>query len=163
MDQCSRPERVTPLWHGSEMIELTKDIRAGLTAAADLRRSGDMDGARATYRALLDAPTTDDAGATHALHMLAVIVDDPQSKLDLNVESLERAERAGPENFPVEMKASIYANIGYSYQALGDLDEARAWYQRAQAASNQLPDDEYGNFIRENAQKALDALEADAH
>lgn len=130
-------------------------------AAADLQRSGDLDGARAAYRALLDAPGTDDAGAAYVLHMLAVIVDDPQSKLDLNVESLERAESAGPETFPIEMKASVFANIGYSHRALGDLDAARRWYEQAQSAADQLPDDEYGNFIRSSAQKALDAINAE--
>lgn len=160
-DEQANGEAVTPFRHGARMIELTKEIEQGLMAAADLQRSGDLDGARAAYRALLDAPGTDDAGAAYVLHMLAVIVDDPQSKLDLNMESLDRADSAGPDTFPVEMKASVFANIGYSHRALGDLGEARNWYAQAQAAADQLPDDEYGNFIRTNSQKALDALDAE--
>ncbi len=129
-------------------------------SAADMQRSDDMDGARAKYRALLDDPETDDAGAATVLHLLAVIVDDSQAKLDLNIESLERAERAGPEKFPAEMKASIFANVGYSHRELGDLEEARRWYKRARATADELPDDDYGKRLRENTQRELDALEA---
>ncbi|MEY2425872.1 MAG: hypothetical protein QOI61_1444 [Actinomycetota bacterium] len=142
------------------MIELTKQIEEGLMVAADMQRSGDMDGARAKYRALLDDVATDDADAATVLHLLAVIVDDPQSKLELNIESLERAEKAAPNNFPAEMKSSIFANIGYSHRELGDLEEARAWYMRARATADALPDDDYGARLRENTQRELDALDA---
>lgn len=142
------------------MIELTKQLEEGLMAAADMQRSGDLDGARAKYRALLTDPTTDDAGAATVLHLLAVIVEDSQSKLELNIESLERAEKAGPAKFPVEMTASIFANIGYSHRGLGDLEEARRWYMRARQTADELPDDDYGKSLRENTQRELDALDA---
>jgi hypothetical protein len=141
------------------MIELASHVEAGLLDAANLQRAGDMDGARAKYLALLDDADTDDAGAAYVLHMLAVIVDDPKTKLDLNLDSLARAESAGPDTFPLAMQASLFANVGYSHLALGERDEARRWYVRAQQAAEQLPDDDYGKMIRENAQRAIEKLE----
>ncbi|MEY2425939.1 MAG: hypothetical protein QOI61_1511 [Actinomycetota bacterium] len=143
------------------MSDLSAHVLEGLTAAAELQRSGDLEGARAAYRDLLNDPGTDDFDAVYVLHLLAVIVEDPQSKLDLNIESLQRAEVAG-ERFPAAMKASLLANVGYSHRALGDVAEARRWYLQAREAADQLPDDEYGRSIRDSAQQTLDALDREA-
>ena len=131
---------------------LTEAIRRAQTLAAD----GRLEDANAAYRALLEEVDEDAAHAVAVLHMWAIIIDDPQEKLAVNVEALRRADSA--PDFPGPLRASLLANLGYSHVALGDRDAARSWYRQAREAAAGLADDDYGSMVRDGVERMLDSL-----
>jgi tetratricopeptide (TPR) repeat protein len=126
-------------------------------AAKSYADNGQRDDARLAYRALLDELRDDPGQAAAVLHMYAIVVDALHEKLAVNEESLRQAELAG-DAFPSPLKATLYANIGYSHQALGDSAAALRWYQQAKAAAADLDDDDYGNMMRAGIDGILDRL-----
>ena len=132
---------------------------AVLTAIRDANRhasAGDPEAAEAAYQKLLQIVGDDDYQAAAVLHMYAVVVQDPERKIHLNLDALDHAESA--ENFPPALFASLYGNIGYSYLEAGDHAQARVWYGKAEAAASGLDDDDYGRMVRDGISSNLAAL-----
>jgi DNA-directed RNA polymerase subunit RPC12/RpoP len=76
----------------------------------------------------------------------------------INTDALRRAERVGERRFPGALFASLYANIGYSKIELGDREDARRWYVKAEEAAGGLDDDDYGRMVRAGIRRQLDEL-----
>lgn len=74
----------------------------------------------------------DDFEACIAAHYMARHQADPHDKLRWNQEALVRAEAVGDERVD-NFYPSLYLNLGQSYEALGDLAEARRYYELAAA------------------------------
>lgn len=138
-------------------LDLPPPLLDAIRNANALAVAGDGAAAEAEYERLLRAAGDDDYQAAAVLHMYAVIVDDPDRKMQLNIEALACAERSA--GFPAALFASLYGNIGYSHLSSGDRDSARQWYEKAAAAASGLDDDEYGRLVREGIKKNLAALE----
>ena len=136
-------------------LNISDDTKAGIGAAKALEAAGDVNGAIRRYEALLESLADNPYEAAVVLHMLAIPVEDPARKLAVNEEALRRAEQVPDNGFPRPMFASLYANVGYSKLALGDLDAARDFYRKAEAVAAGLDDDDYGNQIRSEIQKRL--------
>ena len=136
-------------------LNISDDTKAGIGAAKALEASGDLDGAIRRFEALLESLGDNHYDAAVVLHMLAIPVEDPAQKLAINEEALRRAEQVPDDGFPKPMFASLYANVGYSKVALGDLDAARHFYRKAEAVAAGLDDDDYGNQVRSEIQKRL--------
>jgi len=91
--------------------------------------------------------STDDFEACIAAHYLARQQPSPQETLRWNRESLTRAGAVGDERV-CSFYPSLYLNVGHSCEVLGDVDEARRYYDLAAASARDLPDDGYGAMVR---------------
>ncbi len=97
---------------------MTLDLSQRLTAAVRAHQSGDLETARAAYRAVLaDLPNQPDA--LHYLGMIYYQEDD----LDRALDHVGRAHDVKPSD------PSIAANLGLVNQALGKLEDAEAMYK----------------------------------
>jgi tetratricopeptide (TPR) repeat protein len=126
-------------------------------AAKALAEDGKAEDARSAYMSLLDDLRDDPRQAAGVLHMYAIVVDDVHKKLAINEEALRLADSVG-DAFPFAAKATLYANIGFSHEALGDSAAALNWYQQARVAAAGLDDDDYGNMMRNGIDGILERL-----
>lgn len=138
--------------------DLDERVLAGIAEARALASDGNLEGEKDTYRRLLDGLDDDPKQAAGVLHMFAVIEDDLDAKLALNEDALQRAETLSKEEFPEPLRATLYANIGWSHHSLGNSEDAVRWYERAQAAARGLDDDEYGRMMRDGIDTILTKL-----
>lgn len=137
-------------------LDIPDHVTAEIRRAQALAVNGDVDGASAAYRALLEEVSSDAQQAVAVLHMWAIVIDDPHEKLAINEEALRRADEAA--DFPAPLRASLLANLGFSHQALGDTATARSWYLQARGAAAELADDDYGAMVREGIERQLELL-----
>ena len=106
------------------------------------------------------AARSDDFEACIAAHYVARHQDSPQATLHWNQMALDYADavRANAEGdaggdtvgdarvdgfYP-----SLYLNMGWSYEQLGDVAAARVYYDRAAQQMDELPDGRYGDIVR---------------
>jgi hypothetical protein len=86
-----------------------------------------LEDARALFSQAWDA-ATDDYEASMAAHYVAHLEPDPAAALEWDVEALRRARldaRAG------EFLPSLYVSLGGSYERVGDIVEARRYFDLA--------------------------------
>jgi tetratricopeptide (TPR) repeat protein len=107
---------------------------------------------------------TDDLEACIAAHYVARHQDDPHETLRWNALALESAERAGSDPaaflsiesfFP-----SLYLNMGWSYEQLGQMEKAGEWYRRAGAVVDSLPANGYRDTVADGIRNGLARLQA---
>jgi tetratricopeptide (TPR) repeat protein len=72
----------------------------------------------------------DDYDACMAAHFLARHQDTPQAVFEWNQEALNRANAVGDDRVK-SFYASLYLNVGHSYETLGNETEARRYYELA--------------------------------
>lgn len=97
----------------------------------------------------------DDFEACVAAHYLAQRQPTPQETLHWNQVAVERAEAAGDDRVR-GFHASLYLNLGRSYEDTGSRDEAVRYYWLAEQRTADLPDDGFGNMLRRGIQQALE-------
>ncbi|MEJ2600866.1 MAG: hypothetical protein P8Z00_21215 [Anaerolineales bacterium] len=76
-----------------------------------------------------------------------------------NQEALQRAESLGDERIEA-FYPSLYLNMGYSYEVLGDRDQAIRYYQLAAASLAALPAGPYGDLVRDGVARGLQRANA---
>ena len=109
--------------------------------------AGRHDDARALFIQAWDAHT-DDWEACIAAHYLARHQPTPEDTLRWNQEALDRA--AAVADVRVHgFYPSLYLNLGHSHEQLGNLAEARRFYDLAAAEAKRLPEDRYGTTVRQ--------------
>jgi len=108
---------------------------------------GRHDDARALFTQAWEA-AKDDYDACVAAHFLARHQDSPQDTLHWNQEALARALAVGDERVQ-RFYPSLYLNMGYSYELLGNQEEARKYYDLAAEGANDLPEGQYGDAVRQ--------------
>ena len=128
---------------------VVKLCAAGMQAEAESR----FDEARALFE---QAWTTsqDDYDRCVAAHFVARQQDNPQQMLHWNLEALARAEAVADERVQ-PFYPSLYLNLGYSYETLGHLVEARRHYERAAQRLDDLPPGPYGDTVRDGITRGL--------
>lgn len=89
----------------------------------------------------------DDYDACMAAHFLARHQDSPQAAFEWNQEALKRANAVGDDRVQ-SFYSSLYLNLGYSYETLGSLDEARRHYQMAANRLDDVPEGPYKEMMR---------------
>jgi tetratricopeptide (TPR) repeat protein len=108
------------------------------------------DEARALFTRAWEA-RTDDWEACVAAHYLARHQPTPEETLRWNQEALDRADAVADERahgfYP-----SLYLNLAHSHEQLGDLAEARRFYDLAARESAALPDNRYGGIVRQGVE-----------
>jgi len=101
----------------------------------------------------------DDFDACVAAHYLARHQESPEETLRWNQESLNRAEAVADERVG-GFYPSLYLNMGWSYEQLGDYAEARRYYTLSCERFGSLGDDRYGDIVRQGAEGGLKRLDA---
>ncbi len=117
---------------------------------------GRFDEARELYRQAWEA-SRDDFEACIAAHYLARGQESAQENLRWNLEALHRAEAAGEERARGFLP-SLYLNLGFSYEQLGNTGEAGRCYDLASGCLDSLPAGPY----RETVQGGIRAGQARA-
>ncbi|KYF99828.1 hypothetical protein BE17_15770, partial [Sorangium cellulosum] len=93
------------------------------------------------------AACADDHDACIAAHYLARHQGTEQETLAWNQEALRRADAVGDDRVR-GFYPSLLLNLGRSHEVLGDMAEARAFYERAAARLDELPAGPYGDMVR---------------
>jgi predicted enzyme related to lactoylglutathione lyase len=117
---------------------------------------GRLDEARDTF-AEAWSRCTNDLEASIAAHYLARHQDDPQATLRWNEEALRRADAVGDAQAR-DFYPSLYLNMGWSHEQLGDRYAAHRWYTLAAQYASALPADAYGATVREGAAAGIRRL-----
>lgn len=105
------------------------------------------------------ALSTDDYDASIAAHFLARHQKTPEETLKWNKESLYRANAVNDERIS-GFYPSLYLNLGYSFEVLGEIDEARHYYDLAAEHAADLPDTPYGAVVRNGIERAFQRIHA---
>lgn len=101
----------------------------------------------------------DDLEASIAAHYVARHQDDPQETLRWNALALESAQNAG--EYLAGFLPSLYLNMGWSYEQLGQAQEAGEWYRRAETVVGALPAGGYRDTVAQGIRNGLQRLDAD--
>jgi tetratricopeptide (TPR) repeat protein len=99
----------------------------------------------------------DDFERCIAAHYVARHQDTPAAMLRWNLEALERARGVGDEQV-AGFYPSLYLNLGYSYEQLGDADEAGRYYDLAEKMLGRLGDGRYADVVRSGIVRGKDRL-----
>jgi tetratricopeptide (TPR) repeat protein len=91
---------------------------------------GQVEKARLLYQKAWET-AQDDYEACAAAHYVAHLEEDPGQKLMWNQVALEKAQ-ASPDPLVQDFYPSLYLNMGQSYETLGNLEEARRYYDLAE-------------------------------
>lgn len=100
-------------------------------AGVQAEQTGEGERAAELYRGAWDA-RSNDLEASIAAHYMARVQADERARLAWNRTALERAEAAGETT--ASFLPSLLLNLGHSLEALGELVEAEAAYDRALTA-----------------------------
>jgi tetratricopeptide (TPR) repeat protein len=82
-----------------------------------------------------------------AAHFLARHQDSDEATLHWNQKALQLAE-AADEASVRDFYPSLYLNLAHSHEVLGHLDEAQRYYDLAAARVDELPENLYGQRVR---------------
>ena len=114
----------------------------GMQAEAQAR----FEDARALFFRAWEA-SADDFEACVAAHYLARHQNNLEDMLCWNHEALDRANAVLDDRVR-SFYPSLYLNIGFSYEMLDNLAEARRYYDLAEDRLADLPEDSYGDIVR---------------
>ena len=120
--------------------------------------AGQLEAARALFSQAWDT-AQDDFEKCVAAHYLARHQPSPAEMLRWNQESLARAEAVADERVR-EFYPSLYLNLGYSYETLGDYAAARRHYDLAAERLADLPEGPYSEVVRGGVANGLTRIEA---
>ena len=129
---------------------VVKLCAAGMQAEAE----GRLEEARNLFNQAW-AASRDDYDACVAAHFVARHQDSPQEMLQWNQEALTRANAVGDERV-LSFYPSLYLNLGYAYETLGNQAEARRYYELAAEKSDDLPPGPYGDLVRDGVARGLE-------
>lgn len=113
--------------------------------AAGMAVEGDSSAARALFEQAWEA-RRDDYDASIAAHFLARHQPTVESRLHWNSLAAQHAEAVSDDRI-LDLKASLYLNLGDSYLAAGNLADAQAAADKARASVTDLPIGGYRTFV----------------
>jgi hypothetical protein len=99
------------------------------------------------------AARTDDFEASIAAHYVARHQTDPKETLAWNQIALDRADAVADDRVK-GFYASLYLNLGRSYEDLGSRDEAARYYRLAEERLPDVPEGAYGDILRRGVAEA---------
>ncbi len=103
--------------------------------------------------------STDDYEACIAAHFLARHQGNPDDMLDWNQMALNKAEAVGDERV-AGFYPSLYLNMGYSYEMLGNLEAASRYYELAASRSADLPPGPYSEVVRDAVARGRERIQS---
>jgi hypothetical protein len=87
-------------------------------------------------------------------HYVARHQNTPEMTLHWNRESLANADAAGDDRV-AGFYPSLYLNMGKSHEDLGNLQDAKKFYELAADRIGSLPEDRYGDIVRQGVMNGL--------
>ncbi len=119
-------------------------------------QSGDHNGARTLFEAILPKIGSDAAQNCILAHYMADVQEELEDELFWDLRSLQYLEEVKDERIVVveatlataEFFPSVYLNIASCYKRLGNFDESARYLSLAEESCSVLADDGYGKFIR---------------
>jgi tetratricopeptide (TPR) repeat protein len=121
----------------------------GMQAAADGR---DIDARRLFEQAW--AARSDDYDACVAAHFLARQQETDEDALRWNQVALEHASAVADDRVE-SFYPSLYLNMGRSHEDLGEVEQARRYYEMAAASVGALARGDYGDVVRSGIIEAV--------
>ena len=100
----------------------------------------------------------DDYDASIAAHYLARVQEQPEDVLAWNQRALDHARAAPPEKVATFFP-SLYLNLCWSHEVLGDLDAAKQALAEGERSSISLPDTPYSAMVLDGLARARQRLE----
>lgn len=148
---------------GESLSGFDPDVKASLDAAKERIAAGNVAGGLELYREAWNAAVAraDHAHASVIAHMAGVAEEDPQSKLQWNLNALRQAEAAGSHPVVVEFYPSLYSNLAYSYVLLEDRREALRYIELAASRLTDLRPGPYADRVRASVETQLSRLQHD--
>lgn len=138
----------------SEQDEVMLRIGEGIEQA----RAGDHESARGILGEVWEqlGPDGDPLHVVTLAHFMADVQDDPADELEWDRRALaaadsltdERAQQYNPSLAVRGFYPSLYASLAADYAKLDDPDTASTYLAKAEAASPELPEGEYGKVVR---------------
>ena len=109
-------------------------VRYGLERGRVFNSSKQADKAKPFFEQALDLAKElgEDFYAVDAVHMLAIIADDPASSLSLNLIAIQMAESSLEERAR-NWLGSLYNNTGWSYHDAGEYESALVIFEKAES------------------------------
>ncbi len=92
--------------------------------------------------------SSDDFEACVAAHYVARHQETPEDALQWNLVAVTRADSVGDERV-AGFYPSLYLNVGFSYESLGNLAEASRFYALAAEKVGELPEGPYSDLVRD--------------
>ena len=120
---------------------------------------GGIDAAKKIFLKAWELSTTDFEKFT-AAHYLARNQKDISEELKWNTESLRLAVLINEESMKTYFP-SLHLNVGKTYEKLKEIEMAKHHYTSASNFIKYLPDDGYGNMIRNGINEALKRVAPD--
>jgi tetratricopeptide (TPR) repeat protein len=114
---------------------------------------GRLDEATRLYQEAWEA-RQDDYEACIVSHYLARVQRTPNEALAWNQESLRYADAVNDERV-APFYPSLYLNVGKAHEDLGNREDARKFYLRAEANAASLPEGKYGDMVRRGVAEGL--------
>jgi hypothetical protein len=102
----------------------------------------------------------DDYDRCMAAHFLARRQGSPRATFEWNQEALNRAKAVGDDRVQ-SFYPSLYLNLGYSYETLGELAEARRHYQMAADRLDGVREGPYKDMTQNGIERGLKRTESD--
>jgi tetratricopeptide (TPR) repeat protein len=99
----------------------------------------------------------DDFDRCIAAHYVARHQENGADALLWNERSLEYANAAGPDRVR-EFYPSLYLNVAKSHEDLGNLEDARTFYELAEKVLDSLPEGQYGSVVRAAVDRGLQRI-----
>lgn len=128
------------------MIDPANPIGQLCVAGMETENAGRLDEARASFE-LAWASRRDALDACISAHFLARYQADPAQALAWNQLALDYADQAEPASVR-EFFPSLYLNLGWSYEQLGEISQAQTNYCLGAAHLADLPDTPYSAVVR---------------
>ena len=135
-------------------LEVDPNNRVVMLCAEGMR--AESEGRHADAKALFEQAwevSTDDLEACVAAHYVARHQDNDHDTLRWNEEALRRADAVGDDRVR-GFYPSLYLNMGRSHESLGNLTEARRYYELASACVDELAGNRYGDLVRDAVARA---------
>ncbi len=139
------------------MIDGENPVAQLCIAGMQAERAGRNDEARACYQQAWEI-SRNSYDACIAAHFLARRQDGAEASLHWNQVALDCAQAVGDERV-YGFYPSLYLNLGWSYESLGDLAAARRCYETGAAWIEQLGADPYAAVVRGGLARALERTE----
>jgi hypothetical protein len=118
--------------------------------------AGRLEAASALFMQAWEA-AADDYEACIAAHFVARHQPDPSASLHWNAVALKRAQAVADDGVR-GFYPSLYLNLGYAHENVGDLPAARRYYDLAQACLGDLEENVYGDVVRGGVRAGLARL-----
>ncbi|HEX4004778.1 MAG TPA: tetratricopeptide repeat protein [Acidobacteriaceae bacterium] len=121
-----------------------------------LEQAGRKDEAARTFMTAWEQ-SRDDFERCVAAHYVARSQTSPAENLRWNLESLEHAD-ALDDGRVTTFYPSLYLNIGWAHEDMGNRDEARRYYELAATRVANLPEGSYRETVRDGIQRGLERV-----